>query len=1044
MADRPGTDFPPPNTLLPTTTRTQTPPVSPPPRADVDTLLREAFALRQQPASGRAEQLYLRALALLEQAPGKEGALVGTLNNLSQLYCDQGDYGRAEPLAARALAIGEKALGREHPDTATSADNLAWILWQRGDYGRAEPLARRALDTRQKAPDAEQTVVATSLTTLGVVLWEKGEYARAEPLLRQALDIEERAYQKHGPKPEKKTDLADRPRAPEKPSLAERPHAELRSTEAEVVARGAHRDLIIALNNLGGLYTDKGDFAHAEPLLLRAMSIEQEKHGSDDPSIAPAISHLARAALEREDFAQAEERYQRALTLWEKSLGREHPKVATALDNLGRVYRENGDPARAEGLFQRALAIREKLLGKEHPLVADCLDDLAVLYRETGAFSRARPLAERALGIRQAAYGKEHFIIAESLNNLASLSLAEGNVATAVEARERGAAIMNHQATLLLATGSEDQKRAYMVKLQKDTDEIISLHARRAPSDPRAARLALATILRRKGRVLDAMTDGFEALRRRLDGQDRALLEQLASVEAQLGAQVLRGRGDIPFKQHRANVAALEAERQRLESEVSARSAEFRAEQRPVPIEEVQQALPEGTALVEIVLYVPFDETASKPAARRGKPRYAVYVVKRTGGPAWVDLGEAAPIDARVAALRDAIADPVRDPRPKARALDAQLMQPIRAQLGGAHRVLLSPDGALNLIPFGALINEAGRYLLESFSFTYLTSGRELLRHEALTPPRELATIIANPAFGPFEVSPRANRRATRAIDMAKVRFGPLPGTIAEGRAVGNKLSNVRLLLGAEATESAVKALRGPRIVHIATHGFFLPPSTEAPGAAIQGRGATNKSAQAEAEPMVENPLLRAGLAFAGANQRESGADDGVLTALEASSLDLHGTRLVVLSACETGVGEAAPGEGVYGLRRALSIAGAETQVMSLWKVDDEATRALMVAYYAGLHRGGGRSEAMREAQLSMLATKATMHPYYWASFLVSGNGAPLDDGSSLSGVPKVEPGPRGCGCAAVGHRSAADPAFLLALLLGVTVAIRRRGPIDS
>src|SRR6185295_3863236 len=158
-------------------------------------------------------------------------------------------------------------------------------------------------------------------------------------------------------------------------------------------------------------------------------------------------------------------------------------------------------------------------------------------------------------------------------------------------------------------------------------------------------------------------------------------------------------------------------------------------------------------------------------------------------------------------------------------------------------------------------------------------------------------------------------------------------------------------------------------------------------------------------------PLLRSGLVFAGANRGQSGKDDGVLTAMEASQLDLYGTKLVVLSACETGVGETSNGEGVYGLRRALVMAGAETQVMSLWKVNDAATREQMEAYYTRLLQGGGRSEALRQVQLGMLHDPQHAHPYYWASFIVSGNTATLDGKPAPPDVPKVNPGMRGCNC---------------------------------
>jgi CHAT domain-containing protein len=179
------------------------------------------------------------------------------------------------------------------------------------------------------------------------------------------------------------------------------------------------------------------------------------------------------------------------------------------------------------------------------------------------------------------------------------------------------------------------------------------------------------------------------------------------------------------------------------------------------------------------------------------------------------------------------------------------------------------------------------------------------------------------------------------------------------------------VLLGAEASERAVKQVQRPAVLHLITHGTFLKDQ--------------------EAGQQLENPLLRSWLILAGANQRKNGNDDGILTAYEAAALDLWGTKLVVLSACETGVGEIRNGEGVYGLRRALVLAGAETQVMSLWKADDLVTRKLMEKYYGRLKAGGGRAEALRQAQLELLRGKANQHPYYWANFICIGEWKPLD-----------------------------------------------------
>jgi CHAT domain-containing protein len=191
-------------------------------------------------------------------------------------------------------------------------------------------------------------------------------------------------------------------------------------------------------------------------------------------------------------------------------------------------------------------------------------------------------------------------------------------------------------------------------------------------------------------------------------------------------------------------------------------------------------------------------------------------------------------------------------------------------------------------------------------------------------------------------------------------------------------LPDAVLITGAQATETALKQTRGPRVLHIATHGFFLEDLN-----AASGTGATRSR-------LTENPMLRSGLAFAGVNNLRSGVDDGVLTALEAAALDLNGTKLVILSACETGVGEVQNGEGVFGLRRAFVVAGAETIVMSLWPVADQATKDLMIAYYRRLSEGESRTQALRQAQLELLQDESRSHPFYWAGFITSGQGGPL------------------------------------------------------
>jgi CHAT domain-containing protein len=318
-------------------------------------------------------------------------------------------------------------------------------------------------------------------------------------------------------------------------------------------------------------------------------------------------------------------------------------------------------------------------------------------------------------------------------------------------------------------------------------------------------------------------------------------------------------------------------------------------------------------------------------------------------------------------------------------------MHPIRTLLGDTRTLFLSPDGALSLIPFGVLVDEQNRYLVETYSIRYLSSGRELLRLKTHLANKQGPVLIADPEFdltGVAPAQPAASKPEVRRSLDFDGRFNRLPGTAAEVTELAELLPGAEVLTGRRATEAAIKHVSAPSILHIATHGFFLPGRTQLTPPETPLMSPPSQWLSAD-----ENPLLRSGLALAGANNRQGGdGEDGILTALEASGLNLWGTKLVVLSACETGLGEVQNGEGVYGLRRAFELAGAESEVMSLWKVDDEVTRDLMIAYYTRLKAGEGRSEALRSVQLEMLRSKGQSHPYFWGSFIESGDWTNLED----------------------------------------------------
>ncbi|MBD2489865.1 CHAT domain-containing protein [Aulosira sp. FACHB-615] len=919
--------------------------------------LQEASELNQQVLKLYQEGKYSvaiplaeNALAIRERVLGKEHSDVATsLNNLAILYDAQGKYQQAEPLYLRSLAIREKILGKRHPVVAISLNNLAELYRKQGKYQQAELLYLRSLAIFKEVLSTENPTVATVLNNLAELYREQEKYPQAEPLYLRSLSIREKVLGKE------------------------------------------HLSVAESLNNLALLYYLQGNYQQAEPLYLRSLAILEKMLGKEHSLVAESLNNLALLYDAQKKYQQAEPLYIRSLAIREKVLGKEHPLVATSLNNLAALYYVQGKYKQAETLYLRSLAIYEKVLGKEHPLVATNLNNLGLLYKVQGKYQQAETLYLRSLAIRNKVLGNFHRDVATSLNNLALLYQAQANITYATDFLKRGLEVEEHNLNLIFAVGSEQRKQDYLITFSGTTDITVSLSLQEARNNSTAASLALTTVLRRKGLVLDAVADSIQILRSKLDKnpETQKLFAQWLQIQQQLSA-LIYSQPEKQIANLKTQLEKLEAEKEKLEAAISVKSAEFRQQTQPVELSAIQAKMPKDAALVEIVQYQPYNIKAKTDAQKYGKPRYAAAVLRSSGEPKWVDLGEAAEIDKLAIDFRAALATG-KIFKKLARTLDAKLIAPIRPLLGDASHILISPDGQLTLIPFEALRDEQDKFLIQNYAFSYLTSGRDLLRFNSnvknASAPVVLADIDYNQTQTVVSAKPSGVRGSQnrRSGELANLEFESLPATKEEAAAIKKILPNAKLLLGKDATETAVKQLQNPSILHLATHGFFIADVEQN----------LNASADLELTPSqpkileVENPLLRSGLALAGFNQRKQATnnnDDGVLTALEVAGLDLRSNQLVVLSACDTGNGDVKVGDGVYGLRRALVIAGSQTQVLSLWLVDDTATKELMVKYYQNLQAGKGRHEALRSAQLDLLNSQEYSEPQFWAAFVPSGN----------------------------------------------------------
>jgi len=819
------------------------------------------------------------------------------------------------------------------------------------------------------------------------------------------------------------------------------------------------------LMNLGDVHRLwRQDLAQATTAYQSALEIRERALGPNHPAVAFTLMDLGMVARARENYDEAISLLERALAIRESSLGPDHDHVAIADAEIATTYMMKDNPQAARPHVERAIGIMETKYGKKYTGVRgarymDLLNNRAIilsdldeyeeaessllsllkahqmedgrksysvlqtlvnlsgLYATKRDYGKAVPMLEEAIGIAEEIEGENSLFVGSSLHRLAFYYRSQGrSVGDVLDVLDRASRIVDESLVVDLAVGSDADKLETESRASWMLESVVEFNISAAAGDPRAAQIALRTLLRRKGLALDATARNRATFRSNIGEEQARILDELAEARERL-ASLSRNED--------ADMADIEAARRRvgeLEASLSSQKGNAGSGVGKVTPDAVRDALPRGGALIEITLFRPARFDTAQPAVpvrvsadreerfgtltqRRwgltwGPRRYAACVITPGNSPRWIDLGTSERIDELVADLRRAIERPEgQEYRTAARALDEAILEPIRPFLGEARLIFIAPDGAMNLVPFDVLMDAEGHFAIEKYTFDVLTSGRELLSlGKAASGGDRGDWIVANPDFSAGDsvqggATSEAEPSTVLSRDFRVDSFEPLPGTAVEARTLHAILPSATVVSGAEATEAFLKKLESPRLLHIATHGFFLEdqqlpadgqPTVDSLDPAEEG------GAPPDAQP-YENPLLRSGIVLAGANGPRKAGEDGILTALEASGLHLRDTRLVVLSACRTGVGEVRNGQGVFGLRRALTLAGAESQIMSLWSVSDISAPDLMAGFYHRLTEGAGRAEALRAAQLEMLSGGQWSHPFFWAAFVHSGAWTPLN-----------------------------------------------------
>jgi CHAT domain-containing protein/Tfp pilus assembly protein PilF len=895
-----------------------------------------------------------------------------------QLY-GQGKHSEAKKSAEQVLELLGRLWSKDkypqgHPVLAQGLNNLGIMLEGQGDYAQARRYYQQALDMKQalypkeKYPQGHPTLAAT-LGNLGSLLELQGDYAQAHRYHQRALEMRQAWKEKY----------------PE-----------------------GYSDLAITLNSLGILFRLQGDYSQARHYLQQALEMRQ-------------------ARFPKEKYPSG------------------HPWLASTLMNLGNVLSDQRDYPQARHYLQQALAMEQALYPKEkypqgHPLLAANLVNLGKLFGDQGDYTQARHRVQQALEMYQMLYPKEkypqgHPDLAATLGNLSVQLWLQGDYPGAQTHLQQALDMQQELAEILITAVSEAEALNLLASFPLTRDGFLSV-SRHLPDSDAAS---YAQVWRSKAAALRILRRRHQALQHLSDPESRDLWEKLVQTRRDLARLILSPPRDP--KLHTEKLQQLTEQKEKLERQLAESSAPFRRQQeleRLSPADLVQQ-LPLQTVFIDLLRYVRFEQDPKVPGIK-GLQRtlsYVAFVLRLGQSPLRVELGEVEPIDAAVATWRRDLAG--RPTSAAAETLRQRVWDRLAPHLPADTRtVLLAPDGALTQVPWAALPgNRPGTVLLQDYAFAVVPHGPFLLEcltaqpepdqgpgrllavggiqydqkppsvpqpqsdqllawrsperggREGRWSPEQAAGVIEAATAGPLHILPY--------FLLTRPAWTYLAGTLREIEAVQQLAGSrpVQVRRGTEATTGQLlRDLPEARYALLATHGFFADPAFRSVFLLDEAAFHHHES-EGRATPGARNPLVLSGLVLAGANRPPAldkhgipQGDESILTAEMIASLPLENLELVVLSACETGLGEVAGGEGVFGLQRAFHMAGAQTTVASLWKVDDAITQELLSKFFENYwHKGMPRLEALRQAQLAVRQGEGNRaHPRYWAAWVLSGD----------------------------------------------------------
>ncbi|MBL7806639.1 MAG: CHAT domain-containing protein, partial [Saprospiraceae bacterium] len=916
----------------------------------------------------KAESMFIESKNIRKKVLGEEHPLyISSLNNLATLYYKNQKYNMAEPLFIESLRLGEKIMGKEHPDYASTLANLGALYYNGGYFDKAEPLYNESKEIIEKSLGNMDPRYANVLMNLASLYRAKGYYEKSEQFYLESKTVLENSLGKEHPDyalllyslAALLDDKGDY-------KIAEELYIKAKNILISTVGTN-NQEFMRTLNGLGILYYNKGEYTKAEKIYLQSKNIAEKVLGSENPDYSRILNDLGNIYSEIGEFSKAESSYLESQKMGRNALGEEHPDYISSLINLANLYRRVGNYEKSKNIMEKHILIQEKVLGVEHPEYALSLFNLGSLYVDLQIYDKAEKLYTKAYAIRKKILGQNHPDYVASSNNLARLYKITGQLSQSqllfTESSNRIKNIILKSSRYL----PNQELESYLTFFGRKIDNFYSFN-HTIVTDPYLI-ASYNFSLFYKGFVLETAAhleqaiqsapDSIRDIHSRWKGYNRLLAAELA----------------LPIAE-RKHFAYLDSMSNVLEKTLLRASSDFAEAQRQIEWQDVQKALQPGEAAIEFIHYRYFDKQEADSTMYS-----ALVTIPDSKAPLFIPLCEARQLDAliyiangtRANYLQNLYASMQADGQPS---LNQLIWSPIEKVLGenGIKTVYYSPSGMLHRLNLGSMAEgKSGARLADRYKLVPMGSTRNLVMDRSGS---EHITLEDAVIFGGvrYEMDSIAISNANLkwsafaqdttgglfsfALQPETPRgenWNYLPGTEKEARYLDGLLRrrniHTTLRLGYEATEESFKQIGqngpSPSLLHIGTHGFFFPDPQDT------SRRRASLTGNEPAFKISEFSMIRSGLKLAGSRYAwenghplPGGHEDGILTAYEVSQMNLSNTQLVVLSACETGLGDIRGNEGVYGLQRAFRIAGAKNVLMSLWKVPDDATEKLMTRFY--------------------------------------------------------------------------------------------------